>query len=1187
MIITRDMRIKNWIKRALSLTLALSMIATPVMPVFADNAVKKSNYVISKMDAARSELESIARSGQIVGCIYLKEAYTVRESSDAYSASVATVGSGQTVYITSVAADSGRNIWYKVEFSAGSSHFTGYVEREFIACADSRFLAWEDKYVTTLKREEVSSVTDTADIDMFPEEYRDALYELKKKHPEWTFVKCNTGLGFDSTIAAEGLKDKSLIYTKNKPSSYIEARYDSAWSYATDGIIAYYVDPRNFLDDTQIFQFELVSYNSKIHTLELMNEAVKGSFMEGNVNGSTSYAQAFIDIAKKYSLSPLYQYARIILEQGASGSKMISGTVSGYEGLYNYYNYGASGADNEALINGLKYARDNGWTSRVAALEGGAKKIANNYIAIGQDTYYFQKWDVSRGAKDAYSHQYMQDITAPSDNAIKAHKNYNAAGLLKDTPFVFRIPVYNSMPSGRQVKPDANDTLSLNMDNVENLPVDQNAVLIPYINGGENASYEIKYTSSNTNVATVDEKGVITGKKPGSATITAKAEGLNTISCSLNVIKADIAVDDIEKPEIEVTYSPDKTLGDIELPEGFAWADASTVPTVTNEGYTVNYSPDDSKYNSIAMTLDVKVNKAYVAADELSLPMDLEAEAGSELNNIALPIGYTWNDPMATVSGRTGSYIYKAGYCIDSDNYEPTKDIDITVNVKCSDHSFGEWSSPSGGYITRRCSKCDEEERLQVKEQVKEKDCLTDGHDMEDGKCNRCGYVEPVIQEHVHSYTESSESASCTKAGVKTFTCSCGDAYTEEIKALGHDYVNGTCSRCGDRLHITPAVTPVPSTVPPKAEPTKVPTPTVVPTKVPTPIVVPTKVPTVAVEPTKVPTVVVEPTKIPTPTAIPTVEVKVTPTPTVEVIPTAVPTTEPTKVVAVPTVAPTVEPTKEVEETKNPIAAFIEEALPLTGAIGGVEEDAPAALPEVAVQPTVKPKSEEVIATPEVTEEVTPEVTEAPEEEAKPKKQEPVKTVIELVDTTTLTADSLIGHVDETNKIEVVVGDGIVWDINLNGVDISTVNVDMNVSVGEADIPDNVLKKLKSDDVVLMTLSHDGAFGFNAVLNVNLGTDHDGKYANLYYYNPDTGKLELVDSVLVSADGVAAFNMKHASEYAITFTNKQQIAKTGPNMMLIGLLIAIVIGGAGVIGFTVYKVKTSGPEEDRYFDEED
>ena len=51
---------------------------------------------------------------------------------------------------------------------------------------------------------------------------------------------------------------------------------------------------------------------------------------------------------------------------------------------------------------------------------------------------------------------------------------------------------------------------------------------------------------------------------------------------------------------------------------------------------------------------------------------------------------------------------------------------------------------------------------------------------------------------HTHGYTfEITTAATCTTAGVKTYTCSCGDTYTEAIPATGHTYVDGVCSVCG------------------------------------------------------------------------------------------------------------------------------------------------------------------------------------------------------------------------------------------------------------------------------------------------------------------------------------------------------------------------------------------------------
>ena len=121
---------------------------------------------------------------------------------------------------------------------------------------------------------------------------------------------------------------------------------------------------------------------------------------------------------------------------------MISGTYSGYEGYYNYFNIGAYGTGNTVYTRGLSYAKDKGWNTRYKALLGGAEFIAKSYIGVGQDTLYFQKFDViAQGG--LYTHQYMTNVEA----AISESKSVAKAYTDKTQAFVFKIPVYENMPS--------------------------------------------------------------------------------------------------------------------------------------------------------------------------------------------------------------------------------------------------------------------------------------------------------------------------------------------------------------------------------------------------------------------------------------------------------------------------------------------------------------------------------------------------------------------------------------------------------------------------------------------------------------------------------------------------------------------------------------------------------------------
>ena len=60
-------------------------------------------------------------------------------------------------------------------------------------------------------------------------------------------------------------------------------------------------------------------------------------------------------------------------------------------------------------------------------------------------------------------------------------------------------------------------------------------------------------------------------------------------------------------------------------------------------------------------------------------------------------------------------------------------------------------------------------------------------------------YTPPAQHTHTWDAGVVTKEPTCTEAGVKTFTCSCGATYTEDIPAKGHNYNNGVCSNCGDK----------------------------------------------------------------------------------------------------------------------------------------------------------------------------------------------------------------------------------------------------------------------------------------------------------------------------------------------------------------------------------------------------
>ncbi|MGN0161658.1 MAG: N-acetylglucosaminidase [Lachnospiraceae bacterium] len=410
---------------------------------------------------AQTALGEIVSHKNVMALVYLADNYEVRREPSPDSESIVTVHSGQQVLIQDVYLDSSYNVWEKVQFTYLDQSYEGYIERANLACSDQDFLNWEMQYSMNssylipqpmLLAEGRASVT-YADVEQFPESYREALRTLKEAHPNWTFVKMNTNLSWPVVVENELYADRSLV-----PASFDDSMkrgsYNSSWALASQKALEYYLDPRNWLNESYIFQFEQLTYNESYHKEAAVQNFLNNTFMKGNMPGtSQSYANAFWQIGRSLGVSPFHLACRVYQEQGAGTSPLISGTYAGYEGYYNYFNIEASGKTNQQIYEtGLAAAKKYGWDTVYKSLEGGAKIISTNYILAGQDTLYLQKFDVDDSAKGLYWHQYMQNICAPSSEGMNIRKLYQEAGSLENT-FVFKIPVYNDMPNEAVAKP--------------------------------------------------------------------------------------------------------------------------------------------------------------------------------------------------------------------------------------------------------------------------------------------------------------------------------------------------------------------------------------------------------------------------------------------------------------------------------------------------------------------------------------------------------------------------------------------------------------------------------------------------------------------------------------------------------------------------------------------------------------
>lgn len=363
---------------------------------------------------------------------------------------------GDEVRITGEAHASDGALWYKIKFDYEGVELKGYVHSNYVDVEEHPYETDSDfeDYLTT---------------QGFPESYKPALRELHNRYPNWVFQADVLDYTWEEVVEQESILARNLVWHTSISSwkSLAPGAYDwdrgcyhtfdgASWVSASKELIAYALDPRNFMDEKTVFMFELLSFNSSIHKEENVDKLLKGTFMEHQmVEGNRSYGLAFMEAAAESGVSPYHLVSRVIQEVGTAGT---TGSVSGeyhpttgnvYKGLYNYYNIGAYAHDGRGAVeNGLIYASKTDeaylrpWNSRYRAIVGGAVFIGKGYIGVGQDTLYYEKFDL---VGTPYTHQYMSNILAPKQEAIKMSNAYTQE--MKDTiPLIFKIPVYQEMP---------------------------------------------------------------------------------------------------------------------------------------------------------------------------------------------------------------------------------------------------------------------------------------------------------------------------------------------------------------------------------------------------------------------------------------------------------------------------------------------------------------------------------------------------------------------------------------------------------------------------------------------------------------------------------------------------------------------------------------------------------------------
>lgn len=353
--------------------------------------------------------------------------------------------------------------WYQIYYNGSK---TAYV------CGD---------HVDVVKSYSTDDVTPstTCEIEMsnlgFPSSYWGGLCALKEKHPNWQFVPLKINYDWTYIVNKESSCGVNLIYGNDINSSFVDSTctaYDSGYVGITQTGVAYYMDPRNFLSDRFIFQFQALNYDNNFASsyVNAVTNIIGGSSVyKYHLNLGNNLAELINSNGQTLNVSPIFTASRILQELGSSdtlyslysgnyvadastsyGQKFIelTGNASAYKGYYNFYNFGVSDSCVQSYGTtycGLNYAYRLGWNSVNSAIQGGLSQIANNYIAAGQHTGYLQKFNVNQSnTSDIATHQYMTNVAAPSSESATTYNTYNNLGIL-ESEFIFHIPIYNNM----------------------------------------------------------------------------------------------------------------------------------------------------------------------------------------------------------------------------------------------------------------------------------------------------------------------------------------------------------------------------------------------------------------------------------------------------------------------------------------------------------------------------------------------------------------------------------------------------------------------------------------------------------------------------------------------------------------------------------------------------------------------
>ena len=565
-----------------------------------------------------------------------------------------TLKEGTVVQITGAGIDGDGDKWYEINYG------DGYAKRGFV-------------YSERVEIIEIYAVDQSFEDWMteqgFPESYKLGLRAMHLMYPNWKFYADHTNLDFNAAVKAQNGGVNNKYIHKDSDISwkiYEKGEYDwstgkwkgydgDSWIKTTDQVVAYYLDPRNFLDITNVFMFANEAFDETREDLDFVKNAVKGTFMDAVLPEYASkaeteqktYADVILEAAQQSGVSTATIVALILQEQGPDGNgSLISGNyiykefdkngelikeVKDFIGYYNFFNIGAYAEPDKgfptAAYRGLWWAKgaSNGattygrpWNTREKAIIGGALWYGGNYISVGQNTIYYKNFNVYHNTEHAvYTHQYATNI---EDSKGKGSIMAQGMSAMVDEEIIFHIPVYKNMPekTALPVK-DTNNNRFLKSLSVEGYTLSATfdrykyayELIVPHT--AANVKINAASEATDAKISGAGEVSLAYGNNDIKVVVT--SSGGATATYNLTIYREKAPSGEAEMPTVNTAYKIDNDNVISGITDNTSVSDFKTKLSVTKGKAVIMDSLGNEKKNGLIATGD-KVH-LYDANDKI------------------------------------------------------------------------------------------------------------------------------------------------------------------------------------------------------------------------------------------------------------------------------------------------------------------------------------------------------------------------------------------------------------------------------------------------------------------------------------------------------------------------------------------------------------------------------------------